>query len=142
MSNEKLSFGDFADLAESIILEEVKDVKAGKKLQLNSAEPEPGQIDISKINLDEHFSSKIVNQCFGGKEEPKPKVVKSNNLKTKKGDDLQIRMQEFVVKFGEMLNEGKLLINEMTTCGMIGVNQGGPIKKKKKLKKKFRYGNF
>jgi hypothetical protein len=46
--------------------------------------------------------------------------------------------EQLIAEFEQVLIQARGLIQEMTTCGMLGVNMAGPTKKKK-LKKKWKY---
>jgi hypothetical protein len=46
--------------------------------------------------------------------------------------------EQLIAEFEQVLVQARGLIQEMTSCGMIGVNMAGPTKKKK-LKKKWKY---
>lgn len=83
----------------------------------------PSQLDISDIKVPDDFVTSVVE---GKVSKPAPKVEPVKPA---------LKPQELITQFIEVINTGKRLIQEMTSCGMIGVNSA-PQKKKEKVKKK------
>lgn len=131
MSKES-SKPSYLSLIEQVLQKDSKEIKKGTIATI----PEQNQLDVSKISLDESKASDLMSQCFGVKSEVRPKHKISPPQKIKESD-LETKLQIFVTKFSQMLIEGKELINEMTTCGMIGTAQAPTHNKIKKKKKRF-----
>ncbi len=126
-----------ADIAESILLQDEKDNKVtGKKLvkDQSGAIIEVTAPDVSKVNADLAYRDKILEHSFGIKAVKEP--VKTSVKQVIK-EEVESNPAQYVVRLLTLIKEAKQLVDEMTSCGMIGVNMAGPgIKKKdKKLSK-------
>jgi hypothetical protein len=132
MSNIK-SIGDFAL---SLIEKNKDEYKRSVSNGLPVSVPIPDGPDYSNIKVDEDTVTDIFAKSFGLKKKPVSKPIKESRIiQTKKS----VRSPEVLIaEFEEVLSQARYLIQEMTTCGMIGVNMSGPTKKKK-LKKKWKY---
>ena len=124
---------NIADFAENLIKE---DKKSGAKIVPTQSgyEQVTGPDYSNAPPLEEDFVSNILEKSFGVKTEKK--VIKEEKQEVSKKTP-----EEYIVKLVSLIKEAQALINEMTSCGSIGVNQasGGfaPPKKKKKVKKKY-----
>lgn len=132
MSNIK-SIGDFAL---SLIEKNKDEYKRSVSNGLPVSVPIPDGPDYSNIKVDEDTVTDIFAKSFGLKKKPVSKPIKEFRvIQTKKS----VRSPEVLIaEFEEVLSQARYLIQEMTTCGMVGVNMAGPTKKKK-LKKKWKY---
>lgn len=132
---------DIASFAEQLIEQESKELKT-KGIKLVN-DPVKGAIkvdapDISAVNTSDSLINSILEQSFGIKAEPTKPVAKPV-VETKKS------IEDYTKELMGLINQAKNLINEMTTCGSIGVATVEPQpKKKKKIDKlakfKLKYG--
>ena len=132
MSNIK-SIGDFAL---SLIEKNKDEYKRSVSNGLPVSVPTPDGPDYSNIKVDEATVTDIFAKSFGLKKKTVSKPIRESRVlepkkKTKSPEEL-------VAEFEEVLIQARQIIQEMTTCGMLGVNMAGPTKKKK-LKKKWKY---
>lgn len=131
MSNIK-SIGDFAlSLIEKNKDEYKKSVSNGLPVSV----PTPDGPDYSNIKVDEATVTDIFAKSFGLKKKTVSKPIRESRvLESKKTKS----PKELVAEFEQVLVQARQIIQEMTTCGMLGVNMAGPVKKKK-IKKKWKY---
>jgi hypothetical protein len=134
---KQFSIGDFAmSLIEQNKDEYKKSVSNGLPV---SVAPDPHAPDFSKIRVDEDTVTDIFAKSFGIKKkavEKKPVVEKRVQARVVKENKKS--PEQLIAEFEQVLIQARGLIQEMTTCGMLGVNMAGPTKKKK-LKKKWKY---
>jgi hypothetical protein len=134
---KQVSIGDFAmSLIEQNKDEYKKSVSNGLPV---SVTPDPYAPDLSKIRVDEDTVTDIFAKSFGIKKkavEKKPVVEKRVPARVVKENKKS--PEQLIAEFEQVLIQARGLIQEMTTCGMLGVNMAGPTKKKK-LKKKWKY---
>jgi hypothetical protein len=133
MSNIK-SIGDFAM---SLIEQNKNEYKRSTSNGLPVSIPTPDGPDLSKIQVDEATVTDIFARSFGIKKKAVARPVQESKrveerTKTKSPEQL-------ITEFEQVLVQARGLIQEMTSCGMIGVNMAGPGKKKKKKKKSWTY---
>jgi hypothetical protein len=125
-----MSIGDFAL---SLIQKNKDEYKHGISSGLPVATPRPDGPDYSNIRVDEDTVTDIFAKSFGIKKKAVSKSIKESQVvapkKTTKSPE------QLIAEFEVVLSQARSLIQEMTSCGMIGVNMAGPVKKKKKLKK-------
>lgn len=138
------------EFAESLLLQEVKDIKKGKKPlpSLGSTQkPVAGAPDISNVQV----PNELVESIIAGKPvkktqvvqaiAPKPltKQVKTKPLRIKEESAPKAKSDtELLVEFVIQLNRKVDQLIEMTTTGCIGTNMSEPEpvpQKKKKVKK-------
>lgn len=124
-NNSNLHDGLLADFAESILIEESKKGPVIPDAPSVESLPPQSQLDIRNIEVPDDFVTTIVE----GKSPAPVKKVQPKITETK------VDHKELITKFMALLEEGKKLINEMTTCGMIGTTSA-PVKPVKKMKKK------
>jgi hypothetical protein len=132
MSNIK-SIGDFAM---SLIEQNKNEYKRSTSNGLPVSIPTPDGPDLSKIQVDEATVTDIFARSFGIKKKAVARPVQESKrveerTKTKSPEQL-------IAEFEQVLVQARGLIQEMTSCGMIGVNMAGAAKKKK-IKKKWKY---
>ena len=132
MSNIK-SIGDFAL---SLIEKNKDEYKRSVSNGLPVATPEPQGPDLTKIQVDEETVTDIFAKSFGIKRKPVSKKLHESRREEPKKQSKS--PEQLIAEFEQVLTQAKGLIQEMTSCGMIGVNMAGPAKKKK-LKKKWKY---
>ena len=106
--------------------------------------PDSKDLDVRDIEVPDDFVA-LAEATITGKEiaqnvSKKPKVSVEVPIKEISGHE---KIQQLITSLKALLSEAKQVIEEMTTCGMIGVNMGGPglkpkDKKIKKKKKSFR----
>lgn len=135
MSNIK-SIGDFAmSLIQKNKDEYKRSVSNGLPV---SVTPDPTAPDFSKIHVDEATVTDIFAKSFGIKKKVVAKPIQESKKIIEKKKPASKSPEQLIAEFEQVLTQAKSLIQEMTTCGMIGVNMAGPAKKKK-LKKKWKY---
>lgn len=116
----EIAMENMASMAENPNEALIENVKASTKTPLAP--------DIKEVKVDDDFSSMILESSFGIKQtKPKPKVVETKKAPKRDLDSL-------VTEFFQVVSKAKSLIQEMTTCGMIGTKTMG-FKKKKKVKR-------
>lgn len=149
---------DIALFASELVENDIKELKSsGTKLIVDPIQgvTKVKGPDISKVQTSEALMEAIMEQSFGVKSEVKkaPKVEPKPEVKIEEEHDAEYYSQELL----KLIKQAQSLINEMTSCGSIGVNTAGPglpnsknsgmgIKTKKtkknlvldKLKKKYR----
>lgn len=128
----KISIGDFAmSLIQKNKDEYKKSVSNGLPVTVT---PEPNALDISKVNVDESTITEIFEKSFGIKKFVNKKPIKKVHqvIENKKSPE------QLVAEFEQVLVEARHIIQEMTSCGMLGVNLAGPTKRKK-IKKKWKF---
>ncbi|MFA6315680.1 MAG: hypothetical protein WC648_04935 [Candidatus Paceibacterota bacterium] len=86
--------------------------------------------DIRSVSMDNNYSNAILEQAFGIKTNKPTKKVESKQPVAKKS------LNDLVEEFAKVVSRAKELIQEMTTCGMIGVGKVKPLGNKKKLIRK------
>lgn len=86
--------------------------------------------DIKDIELSDSYSNYILESAFDVKVKPKP--VEKSKVKPSEKD-----VNALLSEFYQVVSRAKQLVQEMTTCGMIGVGKIKPLgaKKKKGVKK-------
>lgn len=128
-----MSIGDFAL---SLIENNKDEYKQSTTNGLPVSVPMPDGPDYSNIKVDEDTVTDIFAKSFGIKKKPVSKPIKESRIvqpkKTTRSPEI------LIAEFEQVLSQARHLIQEMTTCGMIGVNMAGSTKKKK-LKKKWKY---
>jgi hypothetical protein len=135
MSNIK-SIGDFAmSLIERNKDEYKKSVSNGLPV---SVAPEPNAPDFSKIQVDEATVVDIFARSFGIKKKTVAKPIQESKKIVQKPKSSMKSPEQLIAEFEQVLVQARGLIQEMTSCGMIGVNMAGAAKKKK-IKKKWKY---
>ena len=136
--------GNWSDFAEDIITKEVTDIKEGKALfnPVGNVIVDKDILDVNKVNLNIERDTFLTG--FGIKTEPKKQVIKENKQES------QQDIKEMVKEFKDLVTRASVVlkkIDEMTTCGSIGVNMASNKPKVKidqksysKLKKKYKIG--
>ena len=131
----KESIGDFA-------MNLINEQLAGKKENFSTKPVVPGASgpDLSKVKVSDNAMNLILEQSFGIKAN-KPAPVQETKAFTPVEQPKKVNRtpDQIVAEFAEIVVKARALLQEMTTCGMIGANQAGPVrvgKKKKKLKSK------
>lgn len=111
-----MSIGDYAEA----LLKSNKPVVTESRKTTTVYEPKAP--DLSKVKIEESDINKIIGKSFGIK--PKEKTP-----------------NELIAEFTEVVKRGKQIIEEMTSCGMLGVGPATTFKSapKKKSKKKGGY---
>jgi hypothetical protein len=133
---KQFSIGDFAmSLIEQNKDEYKKSVSNGLPV---SVAPEPNAPDFSKIQVDEATVVDIFARSFGIKKKAVARPVQESKRVEERIKPKTKSPEQLIAEFEQVLTQAKGLIQEMTSCGMIGVNMAGPAKKKK-LKKKWKY---
>lgn len=124
-NNSNLHDGDLASFAESLLEADSKKPQSASNVLSEGALPyqDPKtQLDISHIEVPDDFRTLVIE----GKTTP-------TTYKAPKVEEKSPNPTELLVQFQDLLNQGKKLIAEMTTCGMIGTNL---LPAKKVVKKK------
>ena len=131
---------DLADIAAGIMDTDMK--SRGFTVSPTQQFPLDEAVDITDVEISKDMVDALIGN--GGpvevqvNESTKEEEVANN-------DHLRDELSEMVTKFTNLLGEARTLLTEMTTCGMIGTNMGGPAEdpfkkeeedKKKKKKKK------
>jgi len=132
---KQFSIGDFAM---SLIEKNKDEYKKSTANGLPVSVPTPDGPDLSKIQVDEATVTDIFAKSFGIKKKAVARPVQESKKIVEKINPPKKSPEQLIAEFEQVLTQAKGLIREMTTCGMIGVNMAGPIKKKK-IKKKFKY---
>jgi hypothetical protein len=133
---KQFSIGDFAmSLIEQNKDEYKKSVSNGLPV---SVAPEPNAPDFSKIQVDEATVVDIFARSFGIKKKNVAKPIQESKKIVQKPKPSVKSPEQLIAEFEQVLVQARGLIQEMTSCGMIGVNMAGPTKKKK-IKKKWKY---
>lgn len=134
--NKQFSIGDFAlSLIEKNKDEYKRSVSNGLPV---SVTPDPRAPDFSKIQVDEATVTDIFAKSFGIKKKVVAKPIQESKRIIEKPKPTNKSPEQLIAEFEQVLTQARSLIQEMTTCGMIGVNMAGPAKKKLK-KKKWKY---
>lgn len=130
----KVNDFDIANIAESILKTESKDSK--KIISTPKGIMKSDAPDISKVKVPETYTSVILENSFGVKSK---KPVKKIEAPVIEEEVQEVDLDAYVRRLVTLISEAKSLIDEMTTCGSIGMNMGGysskPAKKKLKVKK-------
>tara|TARA_R110000868_G_scaffold13711_3_gene63596 strand:- start:24527 stop:24973 length:447 start_codon:yes stop_codon:yes gene_type:complete len=131
-----ISVGDFAL---DILKEMAKDPKKSLAPSLKESTMEAiGAPDIKNVEVSVDFVNSII--------EGKNSIVKPRVQETKKvvpiKESKEVRLQSLVERLSGLVKEAKLLMEEMTSTGNIGVNMAGPGNKagKSPKKSKLSYG--
>jgi len=126
----KKSIGDFA---ESLILEQVNDVKSGKALPPSHSgkQQAPAGIDISKVSVPNSFMKEILGEQYTPQDEEEPakgmpKLVWVEDEEPEQEPEPVVLTEETGSQLISLLEEVRDLLREMTTTGMIGTNMAGP----------------
>lgn len=133
--NKQISIGDFAM---SLIQKNKDEYKRSVSNGLPVSTPIPEGPDLSKIQVDEATVTDIFAKSFGIKKKVVAKPIQESKRLVEKPRPTSKSPEQLIAEFEQVLTQARSLIQEMTTCGMIGVNMAGPTKKKK-LKKKWKY---
>jgi len=128
-----MSIGDFAL---SLIQKNKDEYKHGVSNGLPVATPRSDGPDYSNIKVDEDTVTDIFARSFGIKKKAVSKSIKEYRREQPRKQSKS--PEQLIAEFEQVLSQAKGLIQEMTSCGMIGVNMAGPAKKKK-IKKKWKY---
>lgn len=129
-----ISIGDFAL---SLIEKNKDEYKHGISNGLPVATPRPDGPDYSNIRVDEDTVTDIFARSFGIKKKAVSKPIRESRMLEPKKKPKK-SPEQLIAEFEVVLSQARSLIQEMTSCGMIGVNMAGPVKKKK-IKKKWKY---
>ena len=132
---KQFSIGDFAL---SLIEKNKDEYKRRTANGLPVSIPTPDGPDLSKIQVDEATVTDIFAKSFGIKKKTVAKPLQESKKIVEKASPVKKSPEQLIAEFEQVLTQARSLIQEMTTCGMIGVNMAGPAKKKK-LKKKWKY---
>jgi hypothetical protein len=132
---KQFSIGDFAM---SLIEQNKDEYKRSTANGLPVSVPTPEGPDFSKIQVDEATVTDIFARSFGIKKKAVAKPIQESKKIVEKTKPTRKSPEQLIAEFEQVLTQARSLIQEMTTCGMIGVNMAGPAKKKK-LKKKWKY---
>jgi hypothetical protein len=132
---KQFSIGDFAL---SLIEKNKDEYKRSTANGLPVSIPTPDGPDLSKIQVDEATVTDIFAKSFGIKKKTVAKPLQESKKIVEKASPVKKSPEQLIAEFEQVLTQARSLIQEMTTCGMIGVNMAGPAKKKK-LKKKWKY---
>ena len=132
---KQFSIGDFAM---SLIEQNKNEYKKSVSNGLPVSMPTPEGPDLSKIQVDEATVTDIFAKSFGIKKKAVATPVQESKKIVEKTKPTRKSPEQLIAEFEQVLTQARSLIQEMTTCGMIGVNMAGPAKKKK-LKKKWKY---
>jgi hypothetical protein len=127
--------------AESLILQDIKEVKEGKALPpaLRSASPEPDSKDIRSVEVPDSFMQEVLG------EEYTPSLPLINEEKEEVEDPTppspSKTMDQLVEEFAGVVSQAQNILNEMTAVGSLGVagigaKHSDPFKEKKKKKNK------
>lgn len=119
---------DIALFADSLIENDITQLKAsGTKLVVDPINgiTKVNAPDVSKVSTPDSLFESIMEQSFGIKSakpkvEPKKEVQKE--VKVEEEKSVEYYSQELV----KLIKQAQSLINEMTSCGSIGVNTAGP----------------
>lgn len=133
--SKQISIGDFAM---SLIQNNKDEYKRGVSNGLPVPAPTPQGPDLSKIEIDEATVTDIFAKSFGIKKKVVAKPIQESKRVVEKTMPERKSPEQLIAEFEQVLTKAKGLIQEMTSCGMIGVNMAGSAKKKK-LKKKWKY---
>lgn len=130
------SIGDFA---ESLILGNVEDIKAGKSLPPKLEEAKAASAgapakDVSQIQVPDDMMRQILGEGFSPQDTPPaeglPELVWEQPEEEAPAAEPAYLTEETGQQLVSLLEEVKGLVDdlkEMTTCGMIGTNMGGPV---------------
>jgi hypothetical protein len=122
----KKSIGDFA---ESLILEQVSNVKKGKELPPSHSGKAlaPAGKDISKVSVPQSFMKEILGEQFTPQDAESakgmPELVWAQDEPEQKP---AVLTEETASQLIPLLEEVRDLLKEMTTTGNIGTNFAGP----------------
>jgi len=142
------SIGDFA---ESLILNQVSNIKKGKELPPTVASRTgglaPAGIDISKTKVPDSFMKQVLGEQYTPQDaepvESIPELVWNQPEEEEPQQEPQYLTEETAKELFPLLEEVRDLLKEMccgTTTGMIGTNMGGAKSDyASKLEKKYGY---
>mgnify|MGYP000114827547 CR=1 FL=1 len=122
------SIGDFA---ENLILNQVESIAGGKELPPSAGGNglTPAGRDISRVKVPDSFMTEILGEAYHPQDTPAaeeiPELVWEQPEEPK---DPQALTEETAQQLVPLLEEVKSLLKEMTSCGMMGANLGGPTK--------------
>jgi len=133
---KQVSIGDFAM---SLIEQNKDEYKRSTANGLPVSIPTPDGPDLSKIQVDEATVTDIFARSFGIKKKAVARPVQESKRVEERIKPKTKSPEQLIAEFEQVLVQARGLIQEMTTCGMIGVNMAGPGKKKKKKKKSWTY---
>jgi len=106
------------------------DSPAPRKQTLAPREPTQTatSLDIRNVKVSDSFVGSIIESAFSvpkiEKEEPEEEQINESEVKEK--------LSDLVKRLAALVSEAKTVIQEMTTCGMIGTNQKFLLLDKKK----------
>lgn len=86
--------------------------------------------DVRNIKVSEDQVAKIIAESFGSK----PEVQEEPEVTNESADEKVTKLNDLVQKLAKLVVEAKGIIQEMTTCGMLGTNQKFVLNDKKKKK--------
>jgi hypothetical protein len=123
------SIGDFA---QSLILQQVDDIKSGKELPpvlQEAKDVAPAGRDISNIEVPETFHKQVLEQ-FHPQDTPPvdsiPELVWEEEPEVKEPKTPEVLTEGTAQQLIPLLEEVKGLLKELTSCGSLGVNLAGP----------------
>ncbi len=129
------SIGDFA---ESLILGQVADIQQGKslppKLEEAKATANAPAKDISNVKVPDEMMREILGEGYEPEEQPPsdgfPELVWDDPYAEDPKQEPTVLTEETAKELVSLLEEVRGMVadlKEMTTCGMLGVNMGGPV---------------
>lgn len=129
----KQSIGDFA-------MNLINEQTSGKKTNFDTKPVIPGASgpDLSKVKLPDNAMDLILEQSFGLKVEKKAKPVQEAKAPAPVEKTKTRTPDQIVAEFTEIVVKARALLQEMTTCGLLGTSQT-PKKKIKAQKATFKY---
>ncbi len=122
----KKSIGDFA---ESLILEQVGNIKSGKELPPSRSGKSlaPAGKDISKVSVPQSFMKEILGEQFTPQDaEPANGMPELVWAQEEPEQEPAVLTEETASQLIPLLEEVRDLLKEMTTTGSIGTNLAGP----------------
>lgn len=125
---------DIANFAANLISEQV----SGKKKSFEAPILKGEGPDLRNVKVSSNSVNLILEQSFGIKqsklEKPKEEVL-TEETKIKEVEKPIKTPNDLLVEFQELILKARGLIQEMTSCGLLGISQVS----KKKTKKKWKY---
>ena len=127
------SIGDFA---ESLINEQVQNIKGGKELPPSAqkstwAPLAPAGKDISEVKIPDSFMQEVLGESFHTQEEPAatglPELTWAEEEPQAPANP-ELISEDTARSLVPLLEEVRDLLKEMTTAGALGVNMAGPQK--------------
>ncbi len=127
------SIGDFA---ESLILNQVEDIKKGKSLppklqEAKAASQGAPAKDVSQIEVPDEMMRQILGEGFHPQDSPTVEAIPELVWDEPEPEpEPAIITEETARELVSLVEEMRGMVadlKEMTTCGMLGVNMGGPV---------------